>query len=385
MADQLQLRGGTTSENDAFTGAAREVTVDTTANELRLHDGVTSGGHKVLNRSTNDSRYLQISNNLSDLTNAETARANLSVDLLSGKNKIINGNFDVWQRETSQTISGYGSDDRWNNTHNGTTKTASQQSFTIGQTDVPGEPEFYSRTVVTSVSNAANYCRKEQRIEGVRTYSGQTVTLSFYAKADASKNIAMDLLQDFGTGGSPSSDVSAIGAQKFALTTSWAKYTATLAIPSISGKTLGSNGDDYLQLNFWFDAGSNFNSQTDTLGQQSGTFDIAQVQLEKGDVATEFENLSYGETLSLCQRYYEAGKFATMGYAPTGFLVGAYKSFATTKRVAPVLVVGTATENINLNAQNYSPIGISGFRAFATTTATGSGYYTNTFAADSEL
>ncbi len=47
MAEQLQLRRGTTAENNAFTGAVGEVTVDTTLNELRVHDGSTAGGHTV--------------------------------------------------------------------------------------------------------------------------------------------------------------------------------------------------------------------------------------------------------------------------------------------------------------------------------------------------
>ena len=45
MADQIQFRGGTAAESVAFTGAAREVTVDTTNNSLRVHDGTTAGGH----------------------------------------------------------------------------------------------------------------------------------------------------------------------------------------------------------------------------------------------------------------------------------------------------------------------------------------------------
>ncbi len=45
MADQIQLRGGTAAESVSFTGAAREVTVDTTNNTLRVHDGTTAGGH----------------------------------------------------------------------------------------------------------------------------------------------------------------------------------------------------------------------------------------------------------------------------------------------------------------------------------------------------
>jgi hypothetical protein len=48
MADQLQLRRGTSAENDAFTGAAGEVTVDTTNDSLRVHDGASAGGCELM-------------------------------------------------------------------------------------------------------------------------------------------------------------------------------------------------------------------------------------------------------------------------------------------------------------------------------------------------
>ena len=44
MATQLQLRRGTSGQNDVFTGAAGEVTVDTTNNVIRVHDGIAAGG-----------------------------------------------------------------------------------------------------------------------------------------------------------------------------------------------------------------------------------------------------------------------------------------------------------------------------------------------------
>lgn len=47
MAIQLQLRRGTTAENDAFTGAVGEMSYDTDTNGLRIHDGNTQGGFKV--------------------------------------------------------------------------------------------------------------------------------------------------------------------------------------------------------------------------------------------------------------------------------------------------------------------------------------------------
>jgi hypothetical protein len=44
MSKLLQLRGGTTTEHATFTGALREVTVDTTKDTLVVHDGATAGG-----------------------------------------------------------------------------------------------------------------------------------------------------------------------------------------------------------------------------------------------------------------------------------------------------------------------------------------------------
>ena len=110
----------------------------------------------------------------------------------SFRNKIINGNFDIWQRGTSVTgvTSGQFVADRFKTLIFGSTADVSRQSFTLGQTDVPNEPTYYHRTVVTSVAGSANYCQLQQRIESVRTLAGQTATLSFWAKADASKNIA---------------------------------------------------------------------------------------------------------------------------------------------------------------------------------------------------
>jgi hypothetical protein len=220
------------------------------------------------------------------------------------RNAIINGNFDFWQRGTS--VTGIANDqylaDRWAHLRVGTTANVSRQAFTVGQTDVPGEPVYFHRTVVSSVAAAGNALNFNQKIESVRTFAGQTVTCSFWAKADASKNIAFNLTQVFGSGGSPSAAVVS-GVTTIALTTAWQKFAVTVSVPSISEKTVGSANDDALWVRFWLDAGSNFNSQTNSLGQQSGTFDIAQVQLEAGSVATPFERRPIGTELALCQRY----------------------------------------------------------------------------------
>lgn len=47
MSKQWQIRRGTAAENDSFTGAEGEVTMDTTHKSVRIHDGSTQGGITV--------------------------------------------------------------------------------------------------------------------------------------------------------------------------------------------------------------------------------------------------------------------------------------------------------------------------------------------------
>lgn len=215
------------------------------------------------------------------------------------KNWIINGQFDVWQRGTSQTSGSYGSDDRFFNDHGTSTKTHSRQSFTVGQTDVPNNPTYFSRTVVTTGGTAGSYCHKWQKIEDVSKLAGKNATLSFWAKADSSKNISVNSYQYLGSGGS---GYQANALQKIAIMSTWTRYTVTIPCASISGKTIGTGS--YTAIVFWFDAGSNFNADTNSLGNQSGTFDIANVCLVEGSQAQECPSEPYAEVLRKCQRYY---------------------------------------------------------------------------------
>lgn len=272
------------------------------------------------------------------------------------KNKIINGNFGFWQRGTSVTgvASAQYVADRWNCNLLGSTANVSRQSFTLGQTDVPYEPTYFHRTVVSSVVGASNYYLLSQKIESVRTLAGQTATLSFWAKADASKNISVEFAQSFGTGGSPSSGVTNLGVTTCALTTSWKKFTVTVSLPSITGKTLGTDNNDILSVLFWFDAGSTFNSRTNSLGQQSGTFDIAQVQLEAGSKATSFEMRPPGLELSLCQRHYQFWSAAWSGISGgVNYKYSSTASFSTEMRAVPTVGVVSQTNSARFPSSTY--------------------------------
>ena len=227
-------------------------------------------------------------------------------DYAAGKNKIINGNFSINQRNfTSATTTGTFLFDRWLTTLGGDgTNTVTPQTFTPGTAPVAGyESINFLRWVTSGQTTSASNSLLVQRIEDVRTFAGQTVTVSFWAKAaTGTPSIAVELQQSFGTGGSAT--VFGIGSAKTAITTSWARYSVTASVPSISGKTIGT--DNRLGLNLWFSGGSDFNARTASLGLQSNTFDVWGVQVEAGSVATAFQTATgtiQGE-LAACQRYY---------------------------------------------------------------------------------
>ncbi len=231
---------------------------------------------------------------------------------LSQQNSIIGGNFDFWFEGTSQTTSGYGSDTMSRNEHSGSTKTHSQGVFALGDTDTFDAPaQYYSRTVVTSVAGSGNYVRKTWRLEDVTRFVGVN-TFTFRGRVPSgAANIAIEFRQYCGAGGS--TDVTGIGSQLVALGTEWEKKSVTVAIPSCAGKTIGAGS--YLEVIIWYDAGSDYATRVENLGQQSGTFDIAQVKLELGEVATPFVAPDQQQELSRVQRYLYTSY-------PSGYTIG---------------------------------------------------------------
>jgi len=222
-------------------------------------------------------------------------------------NVLINSDFAINQRAfTSITANGYGFD-RWAMyTSGGTTHTP--QTFTPGSGPVAGiEAANYARLVTTGQTGTAAYTQLAQKIEDVRTLAGKTVTVSFYAKAvSGTPKVAVELAQSFGTGGSPSADVSNYAGQ-VTLSTSWARYSVTMTLPGLSGKTLGTTANtSYLQMNLWTSAGTDFNARTGSLGIQSNTFDFWGVQVEENPQATAYKRnqLNLEAELTACQRYY---------------------------------------------------------------------------------
>jgi hypothetical protein len=212
----------------------------------------------------------------------------------AGKNKIINGDFGIWQRGTSfsnPSTTAYNAD-RWLVEHDGSgaTRTVSQQTFTPGAAPVAGYESQYFLRYAVSGGTSNTYQQIEQRIEDVRTFAGNPVTFSFWAKGDAARTINILINRNFGSGGS-AADQSSIGST-LNITTSWARYSVSATMASVTGKTIGTGS--YAQWILRFAAAT------------AQTIDIWGVQLEYGSKATPFETASgsiQGE-LAMCQRYY---------------------------------------------------------------------------------
>ena len=246
----------------------------------------------------------------------------------AGKNKIINGAFNVWQRGTSFTTNGVYTADRWKMDWIGSTPTTwsvSQQTFTPGTAPVAGyESQYYAQiSVTTAGSTTAGYWY--QRVEDVRTFAGQTVTYSFWAKADSARTITIYPYQSF-----PATDWTGTG-QNVTLTTSWARYSVTLAMPSVSGKTIGANSFMAALIQWSVASGASYQ----TWGHQ----------LEAGSVATAFQTATgtiQGE-LAACQRYYyrftsNSNSAWGLGTAFSSTVPFFFVNFPTTMRVMPTVL-----------------------------------------------
>jgi hypothetical protein len=191
----------------------------------------------------------------------------------------------------------------------------------------------------------------------VRTLAGQTVTISFYAKADTNISITPRLAQNFGTGGSPSTTVGVNGPLQN-ITTSWQKFEVTLTTGSLSGKTIGTDGNDSLELILNLPQASTY------------IFDLAQVQVEKGVVATDFEIRPIEQEIALCQRYYEKSYNLTVdpgtisqagevrfiqGGTSSQFLGGPFQ-FQVRKRATPSMIIYSPGTGATGNAYNRSTL-----------------------------
>jgi hypothetical protein len=279
---------------------------------------------------------------------------------LGFRNKIINGDFRINQRGfSSSTTNGTFGLDRWFFQTNTGTGTYSKQSFTVGSPAANGfEAENFARVVSASQTGTNAYLILCQKIEDVRTCAGATTVVSFYAKAaSGTPKVAVELEQNFGSGGSPSSTVTNYLGQ-VTLSTSWQRFNLTFNVPSITGKTIGTTANtSFLQLNLWCSAGTDFNARTGSLGVQNNTFDFWGVQVEQNRQPTPFEQRPIGIELYLCMRYFQKVTMPSMAVfsntSATSGITTVNGYFIQPMRVAPAIADTTGTL-VNISANTSS-------------------------------
>lgn len=210
-------------------------------------------------------------------------------DFNVGKNKILNGDFSIWQRGTTAT-NGFLADRWYLNAGAPTSFSQTRQAFTPGAAPVAGyEGKYFWRNTITTVGPSTEWYLNTY-IEDVQTLAGQTATFSFWAKADSARAMSGYFLQRFGDGGSATVSTT-IGTAS--LTTAWQRFTFTISVPSLSGKTIGAN--NLVQIFF-------------AMAPASGmVIDLWGVQLEAGSIATPFTTNTGNQQaeLAACQRYYQ--------------------------------------------------------------------------------
>jgi hypothetical protein len=263
-------------------------------------------------------------------------------------NAIINGGFEINQRGfTTGTTSGQFVADRFSNT---ATSTSGFTASLVSNAAEAGVPQAIPNlvTLAGTITDAANgVISLIQRVENVRTFAGETVTLSFYAKGSAAGTIGVRLIQNFGSGGS----AVVVKTATQAITTGFVRYQFVFNLDSIIGKTIGANSQLFL--------GIDKNIGTSIVGggynpNFTGTLSITGVQLEAGSAATPFRrnaNSLQGE-LAACQRYY-------IRYAGGQNFSGYGSGFAFTSTRADVLLQLPVQMRVLPSSIDYSNIGFT--------------------------
>jgi hypothetical protein len=228
-----------------------------------------------------------------------------SYGLSAGKNTIINGGFDVWQRGTASTAIGSGTflADRWQAVRAGFAAGASQSRQVTGDTTNLPNIQYCARVQRDSGNSSTAEIYLGQNFETVNSIplAGKTVVFSFYARKGANYSAASDALRlrvASGTGtdqnfitGSYTGSTDLYNATAATLTTTWARYSVSFTV-----------GATATQIGFYFN-----HIPVGTAGAND-YFEVTGAQLELGTTATDFakNGTTIQGELAACRRYLPA-------------------------------------------------------------------------------
>ena len=246
------------------------------------------------------------------------------------RNLVVNGDMKLSQRATSGALTTgqtYMSLDRWS-AYQGTTAAGVLAQVSTG---VPTGFQYAMKLGRNNAATSTGVLVVSEVFETITSIplQGQTVTLSFYAKAGANYSGGV-LTGAMFTGNGVDQSSATIGAwtgltlaitSSNTLSTTWQRYTVT--------GTLSSTMTQVAVQFSW--------NPTGTAGADDNVY-ITGVQLEVGSVATPFELRPIQSELALCQRYYQRhNQLLWGGAAQAGNTIWTSYIYPTQMRSAPAV------------------------------------------------
>jgi hypothetical protein len=293
----------------------------------------------------------------------------INIPLTYGRNRLINGDFNIWQRGTTVTPA------------LSTVQYTADRLFAF----VTGAATTYSLSILGGAAGVTN-CNTGVLITGVASN-----TLSSLGQKIESANCTDMILGKTFT-------VSAwIFSSSGTLLPTYSVSTAITAddfstINSLTSASLGT-----IPAATWTKVSATFTCTNECLkgiqvGIQLGaitsgrTVTVTGFQVESGGAATPFEKRLFSTELASCQRFYEAGNFIWRGYALNGNGYGGSVPFKVSKRVPPVIT--NQTNAASFFPATNSTINGSGNNEFDISRIandTGSGVFADNWQANAEL
>lgn len=241
-----------------------------------------------------------------------------------GKNALINGDFQVWQRGTSfaAVASGAYTADRWVPAYTMAGVVTVERSTDVPTAAERGSYSPYSLKVDVTTADASIAASDVfvlyHKIEGNNAYRygfGQAgtryVTLSFWVKSTKTGTFCVSFANS-------AKNRSYVAEYTVSVTDTWEYKTVTIPVDT-TGTWLYDSGigihvaftlmcgtDFHGTVNTWSAANDlSTASQVNALDSTANNFFLADVQFEAGSVATQYEYVNYGDLLQRCLRYYE--------------------------------------------------------------------------------
>jgi hypothetical protein len=353
----VDLKGGLTGQVLAkTTNTDMDFTWVTTDDANAIQNAIVNAKGDIIGASANDVPAItSVGANGEMLVADSTTTTGLRYQgsIAGGKNAVINGGFDIWQRGTSITIGSDGaafSADRFKGSYTGTgiNVVATQES------DSPNAQTKFSLKLTQTGGNATSLTTYAVRTfieqNTILPLLGRACVASFWYKSSVTGTHAMRINGTENTSGTNQTATFTVSAAN-----TW--EFKTVAVTAFSAITTATA--TVTDRGAFIDLGPASQSNGQTSFASGAYFQIAQLQLEIGSVATSFSRSGgtiQGE-LAACQRYYFRTTTGTNNQ-----LIGA--GIATTATTASVYVVPPVTMRVAPTSVDAANLATSDLTAF---------------------